>query len=95
MARYTSGMTNPVSIVIRSEGKKGAFVFGGPKHFRLYAAGLGPARKAPPGENLVEYLGTLESLDKQFNEARQDNVLSQADHSLLMEALRRARQISK
>lgn len=84
-------MTNLVSAVIRSNGKKGAFVFGGPKRFYLYAGSIGPVRNAPPGENIAEYIGTLDSLDAQFSEARHDNVITREEYALLVEVVKRAR----
>ncbi len=83
--------SNLVSAVIRSEGKKGAFIFGGPKRYRLYAGGIGPVRDAPAGENCIEYIGTLESLDQQFLEAKNDNAISRGEYDLLTETVRRAR----
>ena len=95
MARYTSGMTNPVSIVIRSEGTKGAFVFGGPKKYVVYTGGVGVPRDEAPEDRCAEYSGSLDVLEKRFGEMRQDNALSREDHALLIEALRRARENKK
>lgn len=84
-------MSKLVSAVIAPKGKKGAFVFGGPKRFYLYTGSIGPVRDLPPGENVAEYIGSLDALDKQFSEARQDNAITREEHELLIEVIKRAR----